>query len=614
MRNARSFWCWVALISSPVAAEEPLAPKLVSPGGGARESRLGTPCPSFSWTAVPAAKSYALVVYEVPASGPSEAGSRPLLNIEVPGGATSWTPSLDECLPSEGRFSWTVGARLADGRPRWSEPGLFRVVGAESRPVPRREGSPPSEVPAIVAPTPDTPAVPGTDVAPPTRSTGEAFAPPACTGAFTDVLVGNPYCSWIEQLVNDEIATECGPSKYCPDNPVTRGQLAAYLGRAIRGTDAWVPSQGGGANPILPPGLAVSTALDTAGDVGKHTSITIGSDGLGLISYYDVTNGNLKVAHCSNIQCSSATITPLDTAGDVGQFTSITIGTDGLGLISYYKGGSDGDLKVAHCSNVACTVATITNLDDPASEASDVGRGTAITITDGKPLIAYYDLTLGNLKIVICANESCTSAQDLFVADSTGDVGEYPAVALNLFDVPVISYFDDTNDALKLIQCTYWACNPASSSTVNTGALVTGHTSIAVRNDNRVIISFQGDGGLMTAICPPIGGCPVPAVYGHSGEGLYNSVTVGLDGQPLTSTYDSSDGFPTVVHCSDANCDEATYGLPEFVLASEDRGSYSSITIGADGLPLLSYYDILNHDLRVAHCSNQLCSQYFRRR
>ena len=31
------------------------------------------------------------------------------------------------------------------------------------------------------------------------------------------------------------------------------------------------------------------------------TSITIGADGLGLISYYDVTNGDLKVAHCSNV-------------------------------------------------------------------------------------------------------------------------------------------------------------------------------------------------------------------------------------------------------------------------------------------------------------------------
>jgi len=31
-------------------------------------------------------------------------------------------------------------------------------------------------------------------------------------------------------------------------------------------------------------------------------SITIGADGLGLISYYDVTNADLKVAHLSNVR------------------------------------------------------------------------------------------------------------------------------------------------------------------------------------------------------------------------------------------------------------------------------------------------------------------------
>ncbi len=87
--------------------------------------------------------------------------------------------------------------------------------------------------------------------------------------------------------------------------------------------------------------------------MGSYTSITIGADGLGLISYYDATNGDLKVAHCATPTCTSATITTLDSAGNVGQYTSITIGADGLGLISYYD-ATNGDLKVAHCSNVLC--------------------------------------------------------------------------------------------------------------------------------------------------------------------------------------------------------------------------------------------------------------------
>jgi hypothetical protein len=38
------------------------------------------------------------------------------------------------------------------------------------------------------------------------------------------------------------------------------------------------------------------------------------------------------------------------------------------------------------------------------------------------------------------------------------------------------------------------------------------------------------------------------------------------------------------------------------------------VTIGTDGFPLISYRDVTNGDLKVAHCSNALCTPYFRRR
>jgi hypothetical protein len=68
------------------------------------------------------------------------------------------------------------------------------------------------------------------------------FSPPACGGTLSDVA-GQP-CSWAEQLVADGIAAACAAGKYCPDNPVTRVQLAAMLERAMRGTSAWAPWQG----------------------------------------------------------------------------------------------------------------------------------------------------------------------------------------------------------------------------------------------------------------------------------------------------------------------------------------------------------------------------------
>jgi hypothetical protein len=118
----------------------------------------------------------------------------------------------------------------------------------------------------------------------------------------------------------------------------------------------------------------------------------------------DGTNGNLKVAHCSNAACTAATLATLDSTGDVGWYTSVTVGYDGLGLISYYD-YTNGDLKVAHCSNAACSTATLTTTPDTAG---DVGQYTSATVgSDGLGLISYWDATNRDLKVAHCSNRFC---------------------------------------------------------------------------------------------------------------------------------------------------------------------------------------------------------------
>ena len=61
------------------------------------------------------------------------------------------------------------------------------------------------------------------------------------------------------------------------------------------------------------PGFSLTT-VDSDGDVGTHTSVTVGADGLGLISYYDNTNVDLKVAHCSDARLHAPPPSPRSTA------------------------------------------------------------------------------------------------------------------------------------------------------------------------------------------------------------------------------------------------------------------------------------------------------------
>jgi len=363
------------------------------------------------------------------------------------------------------------------------------------------------------------------------------------------------------------------------------------------------------ANPVLPAGFSLST-FDGTGIVGQYTSITLGSDGLGLISYHDSTNGHLKVAHCSDAACTAATLTPLDTVGVVGQYTSITIGADSLGLISYYD-VTNADLKVAHCSNVNCTAATLTPLDT----AGDVGYYTSITIgSDGLGLISYYDNTNFDLKVAHCSNVDCTSAT-LSTLDTTGNVGYYTSITIGSDGFGLIGYRDLTNGDLKVAHCSNVDCTAATLTPLDTTGDVGYNISITIGSDGLGLISYYDvtNSDLKVAHCSDATctAATLATLDSPSFVGLYTALTIGSDGLGAISYYDITNGDLKVAHCSNVNCTSATLSTLD---SPGNVGQHTSITIGSDGFGLISYHDASNGDLKVAHCSNALCTPFVRRR
>src|SRR6185312_10262560 len=304
------------------------------------------------------------------------------------------------------------------------------------------------------------------------------------------------------------------------------------------------------------PGFSLVTR-DGSGDTGLYTSIAIGGDGLGLVSYYDATNGDLKVAHCVDIACTSATLKTLDHSGNVGQYSSLTIGIDKLPLITYYD-GTNGDLKIAHCTDVACEAATITVLTFLQAE-ENVGQYTSVTIAGGQGLISYYDATDRYLKSALCPDLSCTEPTLTTTPDKTGDVGRFSSVAIGTDSRPLISYYDATNGDLKVIHCEEVVCV----------------------SPTRTVLESEGN------------------------VGQYTSIVIGADGLALISYYDVTNGDLKVAHCGDVACTSATLATPD---RTGNVGSSTSVAIGTDGLPLISYYDVTNGDLKVAHCGDVGCT------
>ena len=323
-------------------------------------------------------------------------------------------------------------------------------------------------------------------------------------------------------------------------------------------------AQVGRQNNRVPLGNTLSS-VDTGGDMGSYTSLTIGPDGLPVISYSDTTTGNLKVTKCNDVVCTGAdeTRSTVDSGGSGYQYTSITIGTDGFPVISYYVAGSL-DLKVAKCGNAACSSGnTLTTVDS----TGNVGAHASISIaSDGFPVVSYYDIDNSALKVAKCGNAACSSGNTLTTVDS-GARGFYTSITVSNDGLPVISSVDGNDGHLRVAKCGNAACSSGNTlTTVDSTSGTISRTSIAISND----------------------------------------------GLPVISYYDVTNGDLRVAKCGNAACSSGD--TITIVDSTGDIGFYPSIAIGADGLPVISYYDVTNGDLKVAHCGNQYCQPYWTRR
>ena len=214
-----------------------------------------------------------------------------------------------------------------------------------------------------------------------------------------------------------------------------------------------------------------------------------GSDGLPFITYYDAQHGSLQAEKCQNISCSSYLgVGTLDASPLAGQYVSVAVGVDGLPIISYYD-GTNKDLKVAHCGNVYCSFPIVSTLDT----VGDVGTYSSIAIgSDGLPIISYYDATLGDLRVARCDSVTCPT-KTARMPDTSGTVGAQTSIAIDRQGLPVISYRDASGSSIKVLRCSDWSCSTSASTTITSVSYLAGDgpfTSITIGTDGLPIIFY----------------------------------------------------------------------------------------------------------------------------
>jgi catechol 2,3-dioxygenase-like lactoylglutathione lyase family enzyme len=182
--------------------------------------------------------------------------------------------------------------------------------------------------------------------------------------------------------------------------------------------------------------------VDSEGQVGWYTSLTLDGGEYPHISYYycgtsiyPCNVGDLKYAYQND---SGWHIETVDSEGNVGGLTSVSLDGDGYPHISYLDYTND-DLKYAYQDASGWHTETV-------DSEGDVGLHTSLTLDgDGYPHISYLDYSNHDLKYAY----QDASGWHIETVDSEGDVGEYTSLALDEGRYLHISYHDSTNGDLK---------------------------------------------------------------------------------------------------------------------------------------------------------------------
>jgi hypothetical protein len=273
-----------------------------------------------------------------------------------------------------------------------------------------------------------------------------------------------------------------------------------------------------------------------------------------------------------------------------------------------------GDIIAASTPTSTSVTQTTTTLES----TNDVGRHMSATVgRDGKPVIAYYDETNGDLRVMRCDNVSCTTGSSVAVDSGSGDdVGQYPSIAIGVDGYPAISYYDATSTRLKFVHCTTDNCSSAETPVVLDSTNQPGqYSSLAILPNGNPIVAYQRASGVDiyvvacgTPTCSTVG---TPVDIGTaSDEGYYAKIAVTPDGLPVVAHYQSSGGGSVLIaKCADETCTSATTLTLDSSLGA--GSGYVSLAVGRDGAPIVSYYRFgssNNGQIRVNRCTTEVCT------
>lgn len=318
-----------------------------------------------------------------------------------------------------------------------------------------------------------------------------------------------------------------------------------------------------------------SYAVDDLGDPGRFNDIATGLDGLPLISYgfpLGTSYDELRVAHCTDRACSGADVAHV--YGAMFESTSVAVSPTGPPIIAFHRPGTQRGLVIAHCQDAACSTADI----EPILESS-------VNVT-----VKYVDAAFTSAGSVVMSVDSGPSAK--VIIGTTGAWDEQglgfqliehsrPALSVGRDDLSNIVFpAQPTGSGIeteltfptRLASCADTACTYGliEFRTIHELVVETGNEGLAALGDAHDAVTELADGN------------PAVAIAWTAGPGL------------------------DLVSCRDPVCEAASTTRID---PTPGTGRFVDLETTADGDPIMAYA-APDGDVRVAWCHDPTCSTF----